>query len=200
MHFSAGEKKVLHPPHNFVPGDVEKSNSFSSPAHILGCFGSTVWMWYTVCATHVNWQRRGCNFWSNDEVLKYMEGSLMKDLNISNLTAGFLHIPNFILRTIWVYWCLVVFNGILFPEKRNLNRLEEPVHSACVPSSSAIESLRKNAPMHEKLSREVHERKIKYLKEQHEMRMRILQVKLDMKLEESTMIKKKKRYRDKCQP
>lgn len=99
----------------------------------------------------------------------------------------------------WVYLCFCVF----FPtEQRDLNRLEEPEHSECVPSTSAPASLTKDAAttfqnrasrmtIHEKLAREFHEQKIKFMKEEHEMKMRILQVELDMKLEERGMIQKK---------
>ncbi|CDQ57874.1 unnamed protein product [Oncorhynchus mykiss] len=85
-------------------------------------------------------------------------------------------------------------------EERNVNRLEEPVHSECVPSTSAIASLREDAAttfqqrtkkmtMHEKLGREFHEHEMKYLNEEHEIT--ILQVGLDMKLEERRMIQKR---------
>lgn len=83
-----------------------------------------------------------------------------------------------------------------------MNRLEEPVHSECEPSTSAITSLREDAAttfqqgtkkmtMHEKLAREFHEHKMKYLMEEHEKKIRIQQVELDMKLEERGMILKR---------
>lgn len=96
-----------------------------------------------------------------------------------------------------------LFVPLFFPtEERNLNWLEKPEHSECVPSTSAPASLRKDAAttfqqrtskmtIHEKLAREFHEEKMKYLKEEHEMKMRILQVELDMKLEERGMIQKR---------
>lgn len=43
----------------------------------------------------------------------------------------------------------------------------------------------------EKLARDFHKQKMKYLKEEHDMRMRILQVELDIKLEERAMMQKK---------
>lgn len=79
-----------------------------------------------------------------------------------------------------------------------MNRLEEPAHSECVPSTSATTSLRGNTAfqqrpkemtMREKLAREFHEHKMKCLKED-EMKMRILQVELDMRLYPRAMIKK----------
>lgn len=84
----------------------------------------------------------------------------------------------------------------------NMNRLEEPVHSECVPSTSATTSLRGNTAflrrpkemtMREKLAREFHEHKMKYLKEEREMKMRILQVELDMRLYPRAMIQKTQR-------
>ena len=44
--------------------------------------------------------------------------------------------------------------------------------------------------MHEKLAFEFHEQKMKYLKEEHAIKMRILQVELDMKLEERAVQRK----------
>ena len=74
-----------------------------------------------------------------------------------------------------------------FPEETN----QEPVHNEPEPSTSAmaplgdeaatIQQRPKKITMHEKLAREFHERKIEYLKEEHEMKMRILEVELDMK-------------------
>ncbi len=63
--------------------------------------------------------------------------------------------------------------------------MEESVQSECVPSTSAIASLRKDSAIN------FHEHKMIYLKEEHEMKMRILQVKLDMKLGERAMIPKR---------
>ena len=68
----------------------------------------------------------------------------------------------------------VLLNSVIFLEERNVNRSEEPVHSECVPSTSAITSLREDATfqqrtkkmtMHEKLTREFHEYNMKNLKE-----------------------------------
>lgn len=83
-------------------------------------------------------------------------------------------------------------------EERNLNWSEEPGCSECVPSTS----LKKDAAtpfqqrttkmtIHEKLAREFHEHKMKYLNEEHEMKMRILQVDLDIMMEEKGLIQKR---------
>lgn len=80
--------------------------------------------------------------------------------------------------------------------------LEEPMHSECVPSTSAMASQREDAattsqqrpkrmPLHERLAREFHEHKMKYLKEEHEMKMKILQLELDIKLEERAASRKR---------
>ena len=80
--------------------------------------------------------------------------------------------------------------------------LEEPMHSECVPFTSAMASQREDAattsqqrpkrmPLHERLTREFNVHKMKYLKEEHEMKMRILQLELDIKLEERAASRKK---------
>lgn len=87
---------------------------------------------------------------------------------------------------------------IVFLFQRNLNRLEESVHSECVPSISATASLTEDTAtytatfqqktrddMDGKLAREFDEHKIKYLKVEHEIKMRIPQVELNMKLRAS---------------